>query len=418
MNLFLFGMGCSNSFGQNLSLEFCYELANANYPLIKQKDLISKSSEYSISNISKGLMPQIALNGQVTYQSEVTKISIPIQGFSYTAPSKTQYKLYADISQPITDLFTVKSQKDLATKNAEISNQNIDVQLYQLRDRINQLYFGILMVDEQLKLNDLVIKDLESGKARVEAAIKNGVDYKSSLDKIKAQVINTNQQAIQLKSQRTAYADMLSYFINQPISQNTTLQIPTEIQFETTNTRPELKVFENRINTYLLQEKIIKNNNIPKVSLFVQAGAGQPSPLNMISSKFGPYALGGIRASWNIMNLYTQKNAKHLLQIDKQSNDLQKDIFLFNTNLTGKQQSNEIIKLKELIKTDDELVGLRNSVKNTSAVQLENGIITTNDYIKDVDAEDQSRQQKLLHKIQLLIAEYNLQNTFGNSNIK
>lgn len=416
--LFIFSMmatGVLNVSAQTtLTLEECYTLANENFPLIKQKDLIGKSAEYNISNISKGVLPQLVLNGQATYQSEVTSIPINIPGVKFDAPTKDQYKIYADINQPITEFFTIKNQKELTAKNAEIQKQNIDVELYKLRDRINQLYFGILLIDEQQKLNVLVENDLQTGQKRVEAAIQNGVDYKSSLDKIKAELIKNDQRAIELRSQRKAYTDMLAYFIGKEVNENTQLSTPANQTVNLTNNRPELKVFENKKNTYLIQEKIINNRNVPKLSLFLQAGAGKPSPLNMISNSFGPYALGGIRASWAIMNLYTQKNEKSLLSIDRQVNDIQKDIFLFNSNITVRQQNNELTRLNELIKTDDELVALRASVKNTSNIQLENGIITTNDYIKEVNAEDQARQAKLLHTIQLLIAQYNLQNTLGN----
>lgn len=398
-----------------LTLDECYSLASEHYPIIKQKGLIDLSSNYNISNISKGVWPQVTLNGQVTYQSEVTSIKVNIPGLKFDAPSKDQYKLYADIAQPITELFTVKDQKDLNSKNAEIQKQNIDIELYKLRDRINQLYFGILLVDEQLKLNKLVDNDLLTGKSRVESAIKNGVDYKSSLDKIKAEEIKNQQRAIELRSMRKAYSDMLSYFINKPMDEQMMLSKPVNLSLNTNAIhRPELKLFESKNNTYALQEKLIRNKNIPKLSLFLQAGAGKPSPLNMISNSFAPYALGGIRANWSFMSLYTQKNEKSLLHVDQQLNDLQKELFLFNTNLTSRQQSNELNRLNELIQTDDELVNLRASVKNTSNVQLENGVITTNDYIKEVNAEDQARQSKLLHQIQLLMAQYNLQNTLGN----
>lgn len=406
---------CSYTFAQNnLTLDDCYQMATQNYPMIKQKDLIRQSADYSISNISRGLLPQLSLNGQATYQSEVTSISVNIPGVHFDAPSKDQYKISADINQPITELFTVKNQKELVAKNAEISTQNTDVELYKLRDRINQLFLGILLIDEQLKLNVLVENDLETGKKRVEVAIKNGVDYKSSLDKIKAELIKNGQRAIELKSQRKAYTDMLGYFIHKNIDFQTQFVTPVVMTGKLYNTRPELKLFENKKAIFRIQEKIIQNKNLPKLSLFFQAGAGKPSPLNMISNSFKPYYLGGIRASWSIMNLYTQRNEKSLIDIDRNSNEIQKELFLFNTEITARQQGNEISRLNELIKTDDELVALRSSVKNTSNIQLENGIISTNDYIKEVNAEDQARQTKLLHAIQLLMAQYNLQNTLGN----
>lgn len=413
--LFIVILFSKETIAQNkISLNECYALAEKNYPFIKQKQLIQKSNEYTISNISKGILPQAMLTGQATYQSDVTSFSVNIPGIKINPPSKDQYKIYADISQPITDIFLLQSQKDLANKNAEIQEQNVEVELYKLKDRINQLYFGILLSNEQIKLNSMMDEDLISGRSRIEAAIQNGVDYKSSLDKIKAEQINNKQRYIGLQAQRKAYIEMLGFFIAKNLDESILFEKPlTPISNNNIN-RPELSLFQKKNETYTLQEKLIRNRNIPKFNLFIQTGIGKPSPLNFVSNKFQPYYLGGLKVTWSIMNLYTQKNEKQLLRIDQQANEIQKELFLFNTEITIKQQDNEITRLQELIKTDSDLVALRNSVKNTSKVQLENGIITTNDYIKEVNAEDQSRQSKLLHEIQLLIAAYNIQNTLGN----
>jgi outer membrane protein TolC len=399
---------------QVISLEDCYTKAYDNFPLIKQKELITKSSEYSLSNLEKGKWPQLVLNGQATLQSEVTRIPITIPGITINQPTRDQYKAYADIAQPLTELFTIKDQQELIRKNEEIQKLSLDAELYKLKDRINQLYFGILLLDEQLKLNALLDKDLNNGLSRTTAAIKNGVDYNTSLDKVKAELLKNKQRAIELKSQRKAFADMLGYFIHQDIDNETILTTPVLSTINPSNHRPEITLYDSKAGLYLLQEKLIKNRNIPKVSLFLQGGVGKPSPFNMFTNNIRPYAIGGLKASWSFINYYTQKNEKAQLLLEKQSNDVQKELFLFSTNLTNKQQYNELTKLQELLSTDDELVALRTSIKITADVQLSNGIITTTDYIKEVNAEDQARQQKVLHQIQFLIANYNVQNTLGN----
>lgn len=399
---------------QKITLTECYEMAKNNYPLIKQKELIIKSSEYNIANIEKGILPQLNITGQITYQSDVTSIPIKLPNVNIEEPSKTQYKVVGEVTQTITDLYTVKEQKNLQKANAEVQVQNWEVEMYKIKDRINQLYFGILLVDEQIKLNELVDADLQTGMNKITAAIKNGVEYKSSLDKIKAELIKNKQRKIELTAQRKVFSDMLGYFINKSVDEKTTLVKP-EAPANTFNiTRPELTVFDKKNKMLDIQKKIILNRNIPKLSFFFQGGVGNPSPLNMISAKSAPFYISGLRLNWPLMNLYTQKKEKALLENERAMNNLQKETFLFNTNMQVKQQNNELIKLNELINTDDELVAIRNSVKNTSKVQLENGIITSNDYIKEVNAEDQARQNKLLHEIQLLVAQYNLQNTTGN----
>jgi outer membrane protein TolC len=396
---------------QQISLSECYMWAEQNYPLIKQKELISKSEQFTLSNLEKGLLPQISINGQSTLQSEVTNFKIP--GVNFNPPSKDQYKFYAEINQPLTELYTIKTQKDLQQAQSAVQQQSLSTELYKIHDRINQIYFSILLTDEQTKLNQLNRKDLETGINKVTAAIKNGVDYKSSLDKLKAEMIRNDQRSIELTTQRKMYADMLSYFINKIVDEKTILLQP-EIPTLTENIdRPELKTFEAKAKIFNLQEKLIQNKNIPHLSIFMQGGAGQPSPLNFISRDMTPFFIGGLKLNWSFGNLYTQKNDKSLIGLDRKNNELQKDLFIFNTTLQIKQQHNELDKLTQLIQSDNELVDLRNSIKTTSQVQLENGVITSNDYIKEVNAEDQARQNKALHQIQLLISQYNLQFTTG-----
>lgn len=400
--------------GTGLTLQQCYSLAEQHYPIIRQRKLIEQSETYTLSNIEKGLLPQFTANAQATYQSEVTSIKIPIPGIKIDPPSKDQYKFYADISQPLTDLFTAGDQKAYAKASSAMQQSSLETELYKLHERINQLFFGMLLINEQLALNKLVDKDLEVGKKRIEAAIANGVDYRSSLDKMNAELIKNQQRAIELNAQRRAYADMLSWFIDRPVDENTAFVQPSPVAESTAITRPELQLFAMKDKVYDKQLRLIRNKNIPRFSLFLQAGAGKPSPLNMISNSFNPYYLGGIRGSWSIQNLYTQRNDKALLSIERQNNSLQKDLFLFNTTMQQKQQHQELVRLQELIRTDDALVNLRSAIKTTAGVQLENGVISSSDYIRELNAEDQARQNRLAHQLQLLMAQYSLQYTSGN----
>lgn len=415
LSLIISIVACTGSYSQtSLTLEACYQMAIENYPLIKQKSLIEKSTAYTVDNLSKSIWPQIMVNGQASYQSEVASIQIPIAGFNFNPPSKDQYKIFADINQPITELFTTQQQKNLAAQNAQISKQQIDVELYKIKDRINQLFFGILLTNEQLQINQLVDADLVSGKNRINAAIKNGVDYKSSLDKINAEIIKNQQREIELMANKKAFTDMLGYFIQQNEINTYTLVKPLSVEKFGEIKRPEINYFDTKQHIFSTQARIIKNKNIPRFSLFLQTGVGKPSPLNFISNSFKPYAIGGVKASWNITNWYVQKNELSQIKIDQQNNELQKELFIFNTQFNGQQQSSDIVKLKNLIEKDASLLELRHAVTNASKIQLENGVITTNDYIKEINAEDQARQQKLLHEIQLLMAQYNLQFTLGN----
>ncbi|MGB3063358.1 TolC family protein [Sphingobacterium thalpophilum] len=398
---------------KSLTLDDCYQLAESNYPLVKQYALIDKTKEYSIINASKGSLPQFQIAGQATYQSDVTQIPISLPNIDIPTMNKDQYKLYGEVSQPITDLFTVKHQKELINANTVVEQQKIEVELYKLKERINQLYFGILLIDAQLTQTEILKKDIHSGINKNKVAIANGIALKSSSDVLKAELLKADQRTIELKSTRKGYTDMLSLFINQTIDENTLLEKPYTASLATEINRPELKLFDVQKKTFDVQNKLINDRTLPRFSLFVQGGYGRPG-LNMLNNDFDLYYIGGVRLTWNITSFYTQKQDKQLLSLNQNSLDVQKETFLFNTNLTLKQQNNEIVKLEELIQTDSDIIRLRENVKLSAQNQLEYGTATTNDYLTYINAEDQAKQNLILHEIQLLMAQYNFKTTSGN----
>lgn len=401
-----------------ITLEQCYQLAEANYPLAKQRSLIELSRQYNIDNISKGIYPQFLVSASATYQSDVTKIEVPAGlpiSINFPSPSKDQYKLTAEVSQSLTDFSANKIQKQLAAAQSDIQQQNLNVELYKLHDRINQLYFGTLMIDEQLKQSDLLKSDIQIGIKQMQAAIDNGTGFHSNLDKLKAELLKVTQHDIELKASRKAYTDMLGLFIGKAINEQTLLVKPSSPPEAADSVRrPELQVFDLQKKASLLQRKLIATKSYPKLNAFFQGGAGKPSPVNLLQDGFKPFYITGLRLNWSPTSLYTLKKEKQLNENDRKIIDVQQTIFLFNTQVSVKQQNADIDKFEQLIQSDDEIIALRESVKKTSAAQLENGVITTNDYLKEVNEEDEARQNRILHTMQLLMTQYAQKTTTGN----
>lgn len=396
-----------------LTLEQCQELARSNFPLIRQFDLISKTNEYSLSNASKGYLPQVNFIGQGSYQSAVTKFPLALPGITVPTVSKDQYKLYGEISQVIYDGGAIREQKKVLEASAAAEKESLEVELYKLRDRVNQLYFGSLIVDKQLGQNAVVQRDLQLGITKIDALIKNGTAFKSSGDAIKAELLRSKQQAVEMMALKKVYLDMLAQFIKLDISENTLLTLPASPLPIGEIKRPELQLFDMQNQLLAAQARQLKVRILPKLNLFFQGGYGRPA-LNMLSNEFTPYYVGGVRLSWSVNSLYTQKKELAILEVRKEQYNMQKDVFLFNINLTLKQQLSEIDKFRQLLTTDQEIIGLRENVKTASAAQLENGVITANDYLHEVNAEDQARQNLILHEMQLLMALYNEKTTSGN----
>jgi outer membrane protein TolC len=397
---------------EKLTIDEAYSLARENYPLIKQRELISKSEEYSVSNAAKGILPVITINGQDSYQSAVTSIPIPQPEMNVEPLSKHQYKVYGELSAHIYDGGVIKNQKAKHHATAKIEHQELEVQLYQLKDRINQLYFGILLLDAQLNQNQLLKDDIQRGIDRIEASIANGVALKSSGDVLQAELLKVEQRTIELNASSEAFVDMLELMIGKAIDSNTQFEMPASLAIDDNITRPELKLYDFKSDAIDVQMKTLATRNRPRLSLFFQGGYGRPA-LDMLNNTAEGYYITGVRLNWTISGLYTYKKEKALLTLNQSNLNLQKETFLFNTKLSMKSQSGEVSKLQDVLASDDEIIILRKKIKETASTQLENGVINSNDYLREVTAEDQARQNKILHEIQLRLAQYNLQTTAG-----
>jgi outer membrane protein TolC len=401
---------------KQLSLATAYELSQKNYPAVKQKDLVRQTAGISVENLQKGFLPQFSLSGQATYQSDVTKVSVPITGVNIEAPGKDQYKLLADVNQLIYDGGLTREQKSLQQLNARVEEQKVEVELYKVKERINQLFLSILYLDEQLKQVELVKKDIETGMKKVDAQVQNGVAFKSNLNMLKAELLKTGQRTVELTTSRKGLVDALSLFIGQDLDPYVSLEQPGQRPLavaENAIARPELKLYSEQQKLIGQQDKLIHAKNLPKASLFAQAGYGRPG-LNMLKNDFSFYSIGGIRFNWSLGGLYTKKKEKEQVQINQKMVDVQQETFLLNTNSQLKQQQSEIEKLQQLISSDEEIIALRKTVTEAAKAQLENGVITANDFLKEVNAEDQARQALITHRVQLLQAQINYQTISGN----
>ncbi len=397
---------------QTLTLEQCYTLARANYPVVKQLALIEKTRDYTVSNAAKGTLPQLSVGGQATYQSAVTGLPIEIPNMSIPTVSKDQYKVFGEVSQSLTDGPMVSQQKELARANAAAQTQQVEVELYKLRERVNQLFFGRLLLDAQIGQTELLKNDIRVGLNKTQAAITNGTALKSNADILNAELLKVDQRSIELHASRQGFGDMLGLLIGRPVEESTALETPSVPDLSPEISRPELSLFEVQQRSFDVQNRLLSTRITPRLSVFAQGGYGRPA-LNMLSNTFDFYALGGIRLNWNLGAFYTLKNDRELLTINRNIVDIQRETFLLNTHISMKQQSRELGKYQALIDTDARIIALREQIKTTANTQLEFGTLTVNDYLTYLNAEDQARQNLLLHQIQLLMAQYGYAVTVG-----
>lgn len=410
---YLFLLYCFSMNAQTLTLQQCYQLARENYPLIKRNDLLAKSKDYTVENASKAWLPQINILGQATYQSDVTQLPIKLPNATVEPLSKDQYKVFADVNQTIFDGGMISNQKKIAELQSQTEIQKNEVELEKLKDRINQLFFGIIQTDEQINQLDLSKSDLQNGLKKAEAQLKYGTILRSNVDVLKAQLINIEQQQIELKSLKSNFINMLSFFINKNLDENTQLEKPEKLLLTNENNRPELKLFDLQKQLSESQKSLIKSKNLPKLGAFLQAGYGKPG-LNMLKNEFDTFFIGGIKLNIPISGFYTKSNELALIDNQQQDIAIQKENFLFNQKFSMIQNSNDLEKIQKLIDKDIEIISLRESIKKASLAQLENGVINTNDYLREVNAEEQAKISKIKHEIQYLLTQYNLKTQLGN----
>jgi outer membrane protein TolC len=409
-------MTCSLVFsaGAQLSVEACQAKARANYPQIKQFDLIKQSEAFTLSNAGKAYLPQLSLSAKATYQSDVTKIPINIPGVK--GMSKDQYQAVAEANQLVWDGGAVSAQKQVTRASSEVDRQRVEVDLYALNDRVNQLFFGILSLNEQLVINELLDTELTTNYNKISAYVGNGVANEADLDNIRVEQLNNGQRRVELLAARKAYLAMLSALTGETISDPSQLTPPQtlqEVSLQAGNRRPEMTLFDAQANLFQSQRSRIDAANMPKISLFVQGGYGRPG-LNMLDNTFSPFYIGGVRLAWNFGALYTRRNDLKIIETNRILTDVQRETFLFNSHLKEVQQQTEIDKLQQLVKTDEEIIRLRHNVKLASEAKVANGTLSVSDLIRDINAESQARQNKQLHEVQQQLAIYNLKNTINN----
>lgn len=423
----LFPMLVSTSLeAQELTLEECRQQAQAYYPLIKRYGLIEKTKEYTISNANKGYLPQFSLSAKASYQSDVTEIPIDLPGIDIRGMRTDQYQVMLQLDQTVWDGGNIHAQKEVTRAASEVDKQKLEVDMYAINERVNQLFFGILLLEGQLEQNRALQEELQRNYNNVKAYGKNGIANQADLDAVKVEQLGNIQQRHTLETSHRAYCQMLGIMMNLPTPlTGNSLKKPLvnaasyggEIYTPGLIQRPEIHLFAAQDQQLEARRKQLAAKNLPKLGLFVQGAYGNPG-LNMLKNEFSVYYVAGVRLSWNFGNLYTRRNESRQITLNRQDVDVQKETFLFNTHLEVTQENNEIKKLAELTKNDDEIIALRNNIRKSAQAKVANGTLTVTEMLREVTAEDLAKQDKILHEIQLLSAIHKLKYTINQDENK
>lgn len=413
--LLSFSLSVSWMYAQ-ITLEECQRKTLENYPLVRQYGLIEKTKEYNLSNASKGNLPQFALSAKATYQSDVTELPVKIPGIDIKGLPKDQYQVMLELRQNLWDGGEIRSQKELVKATSEVDREKLNVDMYALNERVNQLYFGMLLFDEQLIQNQLLQDDLGRSYDQIEAYVTNGIANQSDLDAVRVNQLDARQKRIELASSRQAYLKMLSLMVGEELREDIALLKPLDDSAPRTEDaikRPELTWFAAQGNRLKIQEESLTVRSLPRFNLFVQGAYGNPG-LNMLKNEFTPFYIAGVRMSWNFGSLYTLRNDKKMITNSLQQLRSNQDVFLFNTRLQVTQQNNAITAMRRQMQDDEEIIQLRTNIRQAAEAKVANGTLTVTEMLREITSENMARQTKALHEIQLLMNIHELKYTTNN----
>ena len=396
-----------------ITLEECQRKTQENYPLVHQYGLVEKTKEYNLENAAKGYLPQFALSAKASYQSDVTELPIAIPGVELKRLPKDQYQVMLELQQKIWDGGGIRMQKKQTIAEADVEKEKLNVDMYSLNSRVNDLYFGILLLDEQLRQNALLQDELGRNYRQITAYVENGIANQADLDAVKVEQLNTQQKRVELASLRVAYLEMLSILIGEELSQETQLEKPVpqnDVSAVSDIRRPELSLFDAQGAGFQIQEKALNVRHLPQFGLYVQGAYGNPG-LNMLKNEFSPYYIAGVRLSWNFGSLYTLKNDRQVIENKRRQLNNNRDVFLFNTRLEMTQQDQAIRSLEKQMKDDDEIIRLRTNIRKSAEAKVANGTLTVTEMLRELTNESLARQTKAMHEIQRLKGIYQLKYT-------
>lgn len=405
------------------TLDDCQQAAEQNYPLIRQYALIEQTTQWTVANIQKGWLPQVAAQAQATYQTDVAawpdqmKAMTAAMGIDIKGLTNDQYRLGIDVQQTIYDGGAIGSQKAVAREQGKVQAAHNEVNIYAVRKRVNEMYFSLLLIDEQIKLNGDLQTLLAGSERKLDAMTRRGTAAQSDLQSVRAERLLAQQKATELASQRQMLLRMLSTFCGIEVKEATKPATPAALPQPQAVRRPELKALDAQIGLLNAQERALDAALMPKVGIFAQGFYGYPG-LNMFDDmmrhKWSLNGIVGARLTWNIGALYTRKNDKARLQLQRDMTENTREVFLFNNNLEQIQQDENIARYQKLMARDGEIIALRQAVRKAAESKLAHGIIDVNDLVREINQENAACVQQSVHEIEMLKEIYDNRYTTNN----
>lgn len=407
------------------TIERCYALVEENYPLVRRYDLLDLTEEFTLKNAYMNYFPQISLQGSASYQTDVLQFPFDLSPYGIDMPtfSKDQYAAVIELSQVIWDGGMIAANRANIRAKADVDMAEQEINMYSLREKVNDLYFGILYLDQQIRQVDILMQDLQREHKRIESCIANGVANLSDLDLIEVERITQEQNRESLASMLESYLRVLTLMTGvkiddcrqlvMPVPEGVDLEVMLDALIEAEIHRPELQLYKAQELEIDTQLDYWTAGGLPQFSLFIRGGYGRPG-LNMMDNSFQPFAVGGIRLVWNISKLYSLGYGKKIVNYSKEQVNTVRETFLFNTNLQVQEQVAEIRRYFKTVEDDERIVELRENIRKSTEAAVENGTKNASDLVSEINKENVARRQLIMHQVEMMKAIYELK-TIKNS---
>lgn len=402
---------CGGVYGQ-VTLDECLEAARNHYPLIQERDLIREVEQYDLKRIGKGWLPQLNVSAKAQYQSEVVEMSFEIPGYEFDLPHD-QYSVVGELNQTVWDGGSNASQKSKVRAEAEVQHRQLDVSLYAIRQQVQNLFLGVLLMDKQIAQNEIVIKSLNRSLEEARVGLEQGVSYQSDVDQIRVRILDYQQKKDALCADRKTYVAMLGKLTGKDLD-GAQFSEP-EVTVETDSmrlARPEMGLYQAQLRQTEVQRKELQTYLYPKLNLSFQGGLGRPG-LNMLKNEFEPYYTVGLKLQWNIGALYSRKEDLRKVKAQERRVKIEQETFVFNTMLEATEQMNAVDKAERIWKQDREIIRLRESLRQAGEEQYRQGVIRMTELMDRIDDEFDARVAESIHQVQFIMAVYDLRNTLG-----
>ena len=404
------------------SVERCKEMAREHYPLIRRYGLIEQSRDYTLSNAARAWLPQVTLSGQATLQSDVVswpeefESMLAMQGLDMPGIRRDQYKVQIDVQQTLWDGGKSRTDRAIAEGEAAQERMSTEVELYAVDSRVEDIYFGILLMQEQQRQIGEMMQRLQTNLDQVNALVENGMAMQADADAVEVQLLTQRQSLGQVEARLQSFRRILGLFIGEELGEAPLPMPVAEEPVGYDSERPELRLMDAQMALLQAREQMVDVSLAPRVALFAQGYYGYPGLNmfeNMVSHRWTLNGIVGVRMNWNISSLYTSKTSRRQLQNARDNVMLQREVFAFNSRLQAEQESAEVRRIREAIADDDRIVALRSRVREAAEVRLQEGMIDTHDLLGKISDETSAKIARSTHQIELMKAIYDLKHTLN-----